>query len=249
MANMTNEEIVRINDFFDALEEMITGKFILSDTKIQKILKSIATSSTLYDIFGKCMVGFHFKQELENSTKNTFTLPEGREKVVAYVFCLFLEMDDKRLSLQTFVNDNFYHKDGYNASYHNFALLVLVPFRDHVKQLLEEYTTVKEEEVKVEQTSSPTPRQKVEDHGEDKIYDQMKSKLTTLLISVKQSRKVKNVQSVEMVINAMKEALNLQNWKIINGLLISLDLLLEKEKSVADAYNELKELVYHYFYE
>lgn len=246
MDNITKEETIKINEFFDALEEMITGKFILADTKIQKILKCIATSTTLYELFGKCMVGFHFKSELDNATKNGFHLSEEKEKIVAFVFCLFLEVDNKGLSLQNFVNDHFYHKDGYHASYHNFSLTVLVPFREGVKAMIEESLAKKVEQTKP--TPAPKPQPKVEEKPVDKIYDQMKAQLTTLLICVKQSRKVKNVQSVEMVIEAMKEALTLQNWKIINGLLISLDLLLEKEKTVADAYNDLKELVYNYFY-
>lgn len=245
MERLDREENAKINEFFGALEEMITGKFILADTKIQKILKCIATSSVLYGIFGKCMVGFHFKEEFAKSISTPFTLPEGTQKIIAYVFCFMLEIDNKQLSLQNFITDHFYHKDGYHESYHNFSLTVLIPFRDGVKAMIEEHlASIKQEEQPKPQKQQPKT-QKIE---VDPIYDHLKNQLTTLLISVKQSKKIKNVQSIEMVIDAMKEALTLQNWKIINGLLISLDCLLEREKSVANAYEDLKDIVYNYFY-
>lgn len=246
MERLGREENAKINEFFGALEEMIAGKFILADTKIQKILKCIATSSVLYDIFGKCMVGFHFKEEFAKSTNTTFTLPEGTQKQIAYVFCFMLEIDNKQLSLQNFITEHFYHKDGYHESYHNFSLTMLVPFRDGVKALIDEHLASMAQETK--SAPQPKPQPKVQEVRVDPVYDQLKNQLTTLLISVKQSRKIKNVQSIEMVIDAMKEALTLQNWKLINGLLISLDCLLEKEKSVASAYDDLKDIVYNHFY-
>ena len=233
MEGWTKEENEKLNEFLVACDEMITGKFILSDTKVAKILKCIATSSHLYQLFGQCLVGFNFKQELQSATKDGFVMPESKEKVVAFVFCFLLEIDNKHISLQNFVNDHFYHKEGYNRSYQNFALTVLVPFKENVLALLSGEETEENEEI--------VPQ-------EEPIYQNLRYLLASLRENVRQSRRMKNIESVEMVIDAMMEAINLKNWKIINGLLISLDLLLEKEKTVASTYNQIKETVFHYYY-
>ena len=38
--NITNEEKPKIKQFFDAVNEMIDGRFILSDIKVANILKA-----------------------------------------------------------------------------------------------------------------------------------------------------------------------------------------------------------------
>ena len=83
---------------------------------------------------------------------------------------------------------------------------------------------------------------------EEPIYQNLRYLLASLRENVRQSRRMKNIESVVMVIDALLEAITLTNWKCINGLLISLDLLLEKEKTVASTYNQIKETVFHYYY-
>jgi hypothetical protein len=48
-------ENIKIKNFFDACNEMIQGRFILSDIKISKILKAIANSEVLYDLFAQVL--------------------------------------------------------------------------------------------------------------------------------------------------------------------------------------------------
>ena len=56
-------ENIKIKNFFDACNEMIQGRFILSDIKISKILKAIANSEVLYNLFAKVLTDFKFKEE------------------------------------------------------------------------------------------------------------------------------------------------------------------------------------------
>ena len=45
---ITDEERENLVDFFKACNEMIEGRFILSDTKVSNILKSVVKSPVLY---------------------------------------------------------------------------------------------------------------------------------------------------------------------------------------------------------
>ena len=54
-------EVEKIKSFFIACDEMIEGRFILSDIKISKILKAIASSEVLYNTFAQVLNNFKFK--------------------------------------------------------------------------------------------------------------------------------------------------------------------------------------------
>ena len=55
---ITNEEKQNLVDFFNACDEMIEGRFILSDTKVSNILKSVVKSEILYKLYSDCMQDF-----------------------------------------------------------------------------------------------------------------------------------------------------------------------------------------------
>ncbi len=246
MENWTIEEIQKQNEFLTACDEMIAGKFILSDTKVAKILKCIATNQHLYHLFEKCLIGFDFQAQLEKSAKQPFQMPETTEEILAFVFCFLLEVDNKHISLQNFVNQYFYSKEGYNSSYHNFALTMLSPFKEGVVSMLEDV----EQEQEVETITQVQPQPYIVEDQDEEIYDILKAQLSNLMIHIRQSRKIKDnkMQSMRMVVDAMMEALDLQNWRIINGLLISMDILLEKEKSANEMYALIKQTVFNYYY-
>ena len=55
---ITEEERENIIDFYRACNEMIEGRFILSDTKVSNILKSVVKSEILYNLYSACMKDF-----------------------------------------------------------------------------------------------------------------------------------------------------------------------------------------------
>ena len=99
MTEFSNIEQKNLKNFFLACNEMINGRFILSDIKIAKILNSIANSGVLYDLFAKCMVDFNYRTEFRNAkvTNKTnggyFVLPNDEEKIIALVFCFLIDVD------------------------------------------------------------------------------------------------------------------------------------------------------------
>ena len=61
------DEQQKLKEFFAACDEMIGGRFILSDVKVAKILKAIASSKTLYDMFANCLLNFNYNREFKNA--------------------------------------------------------------------------------------------------------------------------------------------------------------------------------------
>ena len=137
MIRVSNEELSKIAQFVASCDDMINGKFILADVKITKVLNMIAGSEELYRYISECMVGFDFAKEYHRAeVKNSlnggvFAVPSDPNKLVAFVFCILVECDAKRMDFYTFINENFALESRADA-YKNFAGKLLVPFKEVV---------------------------------------------------------------------------------------------------------------------
>lgn len=249
-------ENIKIKNFFDACNEMIQGRFILSDIKISKILKAIANSEVLYNLFAEVLSDFKFKEEFENAkTPNKvnggyFAVPEQDEKIVALVFCILLEVDNQKMNLQNFVNDYFYSPEGYNISYSNFSLSVLVPFKNAVLNLLgcnEDGTPIKEEEEEVEPEEEETEEEP--NHKQKILFANLKMSLNELLsVIVKSKISYEEKEELKIIINALFEAIEMESLIIINALVIPLEHMIGKNKQVKFYYNDFKECLVQFYY-
>lgn len=249
-------ENIKIKNFFDACNEMIQGRFILSDIKISKILKAIANSEVLYNLFAEVLSDFKFKEEFENAkTPNKvnggyFAVPEEDEKIVALVFCILLEVDNQKMNLQNFVNDYFYSPEGYNISYSNFSLSVLVPFKNAVLNLLgcnEDGTPIKEEEEEVEPEEEEIEEEP--NHKQKILFANLKMSLNELLsVIVKSKISYEEKEELKIIINALFEAIEMESLIIINALVIPLEHMIGKNKQVKFYYNDFKECLVQFYY-
>lgn len=249
-------ENIKIKNFFDACNEMIQGRFILSDIKISKILKAIANSEVLYNLFAEVLSDFKFKEEFENAkTPNKvnggyFAVPEEDEKIVALVFCILLEVDNQKMNLQNFVNDYFYSPEGYNISYSNFSLSVLVPFKNAVLNLLgcnEDGTPIKEEEEEVEPEEEETEEEP--NHKQKILFANLKMSLNELLsVIIKSKISYEEKEELKIIINALFEAIEMESLIIINALVIPLEHMIGKNKQVKFYYNDFKECLVQFYY-
>ena len=137
MLQVSNEELSKISQFIAGCNDMINGKFILADIKISKILNMIAQSSELYNFVKDCIFDFDFSKEfhraeVKNRLNNgSFATPSAPNTLVAFVFCLLVECDAKRIDFYNFINENF-PASSKTESYQLFANNLLVPFRDTI---------------------------------------------------------------------------------------------------------------------
>ena len=266
----TDIEKNNLKNFFTACNEMINGRFILSDIKISKILNSIANSNVLYDLFAKAMVDFNYKTEFRNAkvTNKTnggyFVLPDDENRIIALVFCFLIDVDNSRINLQNFINENFYSADGYNISYSNFALNVLVPFKNSVANLLgvnengEDIDSYEEEDnsqqitmVGFEEDEEPAfDSQKATKHSEiNLLYADFLRALNQLYSAVKKHAKLKEDTRSELIIiiKAIKEAVAIERIIFLNALIIPLEHMIGKDKYLRPYYSDLKTCLSNFY--
>lgn len=264
MSKYGDLETKNLKNFFSACDEMINGRFILSDIKIKKILNAIATSTVLYELFAKCMVDFNFKNEFRNAKVSNrvnggyFVLPDDERKILALVFCFLIDIDNGRINLQNFINENFYSADGYNISYSNFAINVLVPFKNSVGRVLgvtesgEDSNTDYMEETEqigmegvVEEDTVETPA-----CNNTKLkYADLLMELNQLYSAVKKEPKLKDEtrQELIIIIKAIKEAITMEKLVFINALVIPLEHMLAKHKKLKGYYNDFKNSLMEFY--
>ena len=258
----------KLKSFFASVDEMISGRFILSDVKVAKVLKNIASCELLYNLFAKCLVNFNYDSEFAKAKVTNkvnggyFVLPSEEDKIVALVFCMLLEIDNQKLKLQSFVTENFYNADGYNISYSNFALNVLVPFKNSIMNLLGvnengESLSKDYDDMQENQTSFNDVIDDEEEEMEDEttqkekiLFSNMRMVIYNMINTVNNSR-FKQVEKDELTIlfKGMIEAIDLENFKLINAFMVAFENIISKNKFFRYNLDQLKTLLANFYYE
>lgn len=136
-----------IGKFITACDNVIGGKFMVADTKIGDILKAIASSAALTNLFTVVTDGFDYPAAKRaylrfpaeaGSTHGAAYLPTERTEILAFVFCLLVELDEGSMKLNDFLLRYFYEDGSYTASYEIFTERMLRPFRDIVAECFPE---------------------------------------------------------------------------------------------------------------
>lgn len=131
----------QIESFLEACGQLIDGKYNTADTGISGVLRAIAASPDLTGLFGAVTAGYNFaaaKRTYFRTPAQTGTLrgmayaPSDRRELLAFVFCLFVEIDAGKIDLDGLLHEYFYRDGSYAASYDLFADRYVRPFRDIV---------------------------------------------------------------------------------------------------------------------
>ncbi len=138
----------KIQQFIDACDELIGGTYMLADTNIAEALKAVSKSGELRDLFQTATEGFDFpaakraylKYPAEQGAQHGIAyLPSDRKEILAFVFCLFVELDAGALKLNDFLLRYFYSDGSYTASFSAFTERMIRPFRDIVRSCFPDY--------------------------------------------------------------------------------------------------------------
>ena len=248
---MTDDDKQKIKDFVDACNDMIEGRFILSDTKVSNILKCVVKSEILYNLYSTCMKNFKFSTVLQDCSASNpnnaghFVMPADAKSIVALVTCLLLEVDKQSINLQKFVTENFYNADGYNISYNNFALTILVPYRDAVMELLKvndpegKVVEADAEQLNFMQEPESTPEA---DNNTKLLFANLLMSISELQNAINEDVKIKFSEKEELliVLRALTRAVKLEELLLINALLVPLEHEVPKHKKLKPIYDNIK---------
>lgn len=242
---ITDEELKKIEEFAENCDEMINCKFILADSKIAKILKSIANSKELYGYMAECLLNFDFTKEFGKSkvvgfSSNSFKMPDEDYKKVALVFCFLVEVDSKNISLYDFVTKFF--ADENVDEYENFTKNFLLPFKI---EILKHFGLYEEPVVEdgVEETEADD--ENLEDDEEVDTTEDVVKHLQSMLNILQISPKIKDIhkEKLSVILKGFIEAVKLNNKTLMYAMEVALTDNIKKAKPLIPMYNELLNLL------
>lgn len=131
---MTNEQ--KLEKFNLAIDEIMEAKFILADVKIGKLISVMAEEDELYSLLANVLKGFDFDVDGQKYFLDSrIELPKKPRDLVAFVFCLLVSLNQKKIALYDFLHQYFL-TDNINSSYLKFVKDVVLPFKDVITQTL-----------------------------------------------------------------------------------------------------------------
>lgn len=143
-----SDKIEKIQRFLSVCDELVEGSYMVAEGKISEALKEIAGCRELTNLFAAVTDGYDYpaakRAYLRPRTgvgafgRVGAYLPSERQDILAFVFCLFVEIDAGTIYLNDLLLRYFYVDGSYTASYAVFAGRMIKPFRDIVRECFPE---------------------------------------------------------------------------------------------------------------
>lgn len=151
--NGTKEQVLQ---FLEKCDELKNCKFIMATSKIKEILKCIVNSPELYKLFGAVTDGFNYPEQKfkclvtvdDGIMKKSYVkLPQTVGQRLAFIFCLFVEIDHDTLKLNDFLQVYFREDGSYFASYQAFCSQIVCSLQDMICRAFEDLLNTPEDSV------------------------------------------------------------------------------------------------------
>lgn len=257
---LSDKALKNVQAFLSSCDELISGRFIFAENIIAKVLQNITESEEIYDLISECMKNFNYDKELNKariklpSKNGYFVMPENKAIILPLVFCLLVDIRDKKISFREFLK-NYFTTDEEGEEFKNFALTVIEPFKQAVVYCFEAVNRQEEEkeqapEVKPEVESLPEnkePEQK--DEKFEEFVADIKRACAEIVAQMEREKYIKQSAKDDSLylINCLKIACDEKDTNTINMLIVSLQYVLKEIKPVRFLGQELRQILYAYY--
>lgn len=259
---LKDKALKNVQAFLSSCDELINGRFIFAENIIAKILQDISESDEIYSLIADCMKNFNFDKEFNRArvklpTKDGyFIMPESRAIVLPLVFCILVDIRDKKINFNEFLR-NYFMSEEINE-FENFAQTIIVPFKqavaycfditDEVKvdEQPEETNQTKEDQIMIEEIvrKEPelTPSEKIIDRDTKMFFDAIEIISRQMIDELKNDKKVKQDlrDDVEYLINNMIDCCNVYDLRNVSAYIVAVSYITKSIKSLKFLSQELK---------
>ncbi len=128
-----------VEKFLGTLTELVESKYSAAEGLIRRALEELAESPDLREAMEAVTRDFDYPvararylryPASKGALHGAAYLPVERSEIVAFVFCLLMDLDGGTFVLADFLPKYFYVDGSYTAAYQRFADRMLRPFRD-----------------------------------------------------------------------------------------------------------------------
>lgn len=137
------ENTTAMQRFFAACDDLMASKHFFAEKKIETLMRSIAECGELLALFTQLTRNFHYEEakrlylrdpQKTRTARGEAYLPADEGELLAFVFCLLMEIDTKEVRLSDLLLRYFYVDGSMTAGYALFVQQVIRPFRDVVRR-------------------------------------------------------------------------------------------------------------------
>lgn len=196
------ENNIDLNQFNEACDSFLKGKYILAQNKIALILKSIDLSEKLKNIISSCLDGFNFSKKFDElvGENQIVTLPDDAKGIIAFVFSLLYNIDKRNIDFYDFLNVYFGYDELTNVeSFKTFATNIILPFKEAINNVyVKTHILVdsKDYQSNIYNKLGKICDLNLKNIDEFKLKDINKEELTTLLIAMQDACKKNDKETV-----------------------------------------------------
>ena len=132
--------IKELNQFNNACDEFVSGKYILIDLKISSILNLIADDEKLTNIVNSCLQEYKFSEQAkkymsQNGETASFSLPTIDKEIVSFVYNLLYKFNAKTIDFYEFLKVYYNAENAGGKEFGEFARTIITPFKDAINSI------------------------------------------------------------------------------------------------------------------
>lgn len=161
-------------EFIAACDNLRNCKYVIAESKITALLKSIADNKQLYSLFASTLDGFDYNKvfyECVSVSDRMFVLPNDYKNAIALVFRLLLDIDNGKIKLESFLAA-YFAPGSLNEEFARFGLEIIAPFEAYCKMYFSQNPELADADVKLPgqtqgsnflQAPAPPPQEKLDE--------------------------------------------------------------------------------------
>ena len=257
---MEAKNIMDVEKFVVACNDMLTGKFLDLNKRLDKFLSVMTKSEDIIDLLSDCLEDFDEEAEFAKAfsvDKKTgsakVAIPTDDKKRLALSVPIFNDIINDKLNANQFLET--YFKDKNQTPMQNFLEKIIKPYRDIICKIFQLQTDITVEDIKnqIEQEKlfkKEEERKEEEEqfpHLDDLLSEIIKTSNQILALLKFEKHRTDVLDDVEFVTNSIIQACEKRDLMVINGLVIGLNYASKKFKNIRHLVVELNNLIYDYY--
>ena len=257
---MEAKNILDVEKFVVACNDMLSGKFLDLNKRLDKFLTVMTKSEDILELLSTCLEDFDEDLEFEKAfsfDKKTgiakVSVPNDDKKKLALSVTVFNDIINDKINANQFLETYFQDKKG--TPMQNFLEKIVRPYRDVICKLFELDTDINMDDIKRQIETDELIKKAEAKHAEEEQFPYLDSLLQEVIKTCNQilailkfeKKRTDVLDDVEFITNSILQACEKRDLMVINGLVIGLNYASKKFKTIKSFVLDLNSLIYDYY--
>lgn len=257
---METKNILDVEKFVVACNDMLTGKFLDLNKRLDKFLSVMTNSEDIIDLLADALEDFEDEVEFDRAFSvdkktgvATVSIPTNETKRLALSAMIFNGIINDQINANQFLET--YFQDKKLTPMQCFLEKIIKPYRDIICKTFELDTDITVEDIKKQIEAEKYLKKQEEKSAEeaqfpylDKLLEEIVKTSNQILAILKfEKKRTDALDDLEFVVNSIIQACQKRDLMVINGLVIGLNYVSKKFKNTRHLVSDLNVIIYDYY--